>query len=131
MIYTRNGEPFDINALHLIGDVQYPAGWFYDQGNRDAFDVVAVAEEASAPAVLVPQQVTMRQARLALLAAGLLSQVDAAIDALPSPNKDAARIEWDYSATVERTWPLVAMLGAALGLDDTALDDLFITAAVL
>ena len=79
----------------------------------------------------VPQTVTMRQARLALLAAGKLSAVDAAIVNLPSPQKEAAQIEWEFSSVVERDRPLVQMLGPALGLFDADLDALFIQAAQL
>ncbi len=79
----------------------------------------------------VPASVTMRQARLALLGAGLLASVDAAIDSLPSPQKEAARIEWEYASDVQRSYGLVPMMGAALGLDDAALDALFIEAAAL
>ena len=77
---------------------------------------------------LVPSSVTMRQARLALLGAGLLASVGAAIDSLPSPQKEAARIEWEYASEVQRSSGLVPMMGVALGLDDTALDALFIVA---
>lgn len=79
----------------------------------------------------VPQSVTMRQARLALLGAGLLASVDAEIDSLPSPQKEAARIEWEYATEVQRVSGLVPMMGAALGLDDAALDALFIAAVAL
>lgn len=86
----------------------------------------------TAPIVIsVPEQVTMRQARLALLGAGLLSMVDTTIDSLPSPTKEQARIEWDYSSTVERHRGLVTSIGAALGLTEAQLDHLFITAATL
>ena len=78
-----------------------------------------------------PNSVTMRQARLALLGAGLLASVDAAIDSLPSPQKEAARIEWEYATEVQRSSGLVPMMGAALGLDDATLDALFIGAAAL
>ena len=80
---------------------------------------------------LVPSSVTMRQARLALLGAGLLASVDAAIDSLPSPQKEAARIEWEYATEVQRSSGLVPMMVVALGLDDAALDALFIGAAAL
>ena len=79
----------------------------------------------------VPPAVTMRQARLALLGAGLLAGVDAAIDSLPSPQKEAARIEWEYATEVQRSSGLVPMMRVALGLDDAALDALFIGAAAL
>lgn len=79
----------------------------------------------------VPTSVTMRQARLALLGAGLLASVDAAIASLPSPQKEAAQIEWDYSSSVERNRPFVLTLGAAFGLSSAQLDALFIAAAAL
>ena len=79
----------------------------------------------------VPAVVTMRQARLALLGAGLLAGVKAAINALPSKQKEAAKIEWEYATDVQRSSGLVLMMGAALGLDDAALDALFVAAAAL
>ena len=79
----------------------------------------------------VPAKVTMRQARLALLAGGYLAGVAAAIASLPSPQKEQATIEWEYSQTVERHRPFVLLLGGAIGLDTSALDALFVAAALL
>ena len=90
-----------------------------------------VADEEPPIAVSVPAEVTMRQARLALHAAGKLAAVNAAIAALPDPPKTAALIEWEYSSTVRRDSQFVAMLGPALGLDSAALDALFIAASKL
>ena len=73
----------------------------------------------------------MRQARLALLGAGLLDDVGAAIAALPSPQKEAAKIEWEYSQEVQRHNGFVAQLGPVLGLDAAALDALFVAAVGL
>lgn len=87
--------------------------------------------EPPAPVSVVPHSVTMRQARLALDHAGLLDQVDAAVAAMPGDAGRAARIEWEYSGEVQRNKPLVLALGPALGLDDAALDQLFIAAAKL
>ena len=78
-----------------------------------------------------PQEVTMRQARLALLDAGLLSSVQPAITSLPEPDKTKAQIEWEYSNALQRSNPFVTVLGTALGLNSEALDNLFITAAKL
>lgn len=83
------------------------------------------------PPPVIPAAVTMRQARLALLGAGLLDDVETAINAMAEPAKTAARIEWDYSSELQRSHPLVTQLGGALGLDDAALDSLFVTAAGL
>lgn len=79
----------------------------------------------------VPASISMRQARLALLGAGLLSSVDAAIAAMPSPAKEAAQIEWDYASEVQRENALIASLASGLGLTEVQIDDLFITAATL
>ena len=78
-----------------------------------------------------PQEVTMRQARLALHAVGKLAAVNAAIAGLPDPPKTAALIEWEYSSTVRRDSQFVSLLGPAIGLDAAGLDALFIAAAKL
>jgi hypothetical protein len=75
--------------------------------------------------------ITNRQARLALLSAGLLDQVDAALAAIPGDAGRAARVEWEYATTIERGNPLFSQLVAALGLPDDALDNLFRQAAAL
>jgi len=97
------------------------------------WQVVALtaAEMTAIAKAKVPASVTMRQGRLALLAAGKLAQVNAAIASLPEPQKSAALIEWDFSNELQRGNPFVATLGAALGLSDAQVDQLFITAAAL
>jgi len=90
-----------------------------------------VAIDPPAVPAQVPTQVTMRQAHLALLAAGKLSAVNTAIAGLPLSQKDAAQIEWEFSSTVERTSPLMGLLGPALELDEAGLDALFAAAAAL
>ena len=79
----------------------------------------------------VPSAVTMRQARLALNAAGKLALVEAAIASLSEPQKTAAQIEWEYSNEVQRSNGLVASLGPALGMTEAELDALFVQAASL
>lgn len=76
--------------------------------------------------------VSMRQARLALLQAGLLSQVEAAIAAIEDAGqRQAVQIEWEYAAEVNREHPWVQSLATALGLTEVQLDDLFTLAATL
>jgi hypothetical protein len=82
-------------------------------------------------AVKIPTVVTMRQARLALLQNGMLDQIAPAIESLPSPHKEAARIEWEYSQEVQRAKPLTGMMAAVLGLTETDLDELFTLASTL
>jgi hypothetical protein len=83
------------------------------------------------PPTPVPQSVTMRQGRLALLAIGKLDDVDAAINAMPEPQQSQSRIEWEYASTLDRNNPLVLSLGPALGLTESDIDNLFIEAAKL
>jgi hypothetical protein len=74
----------------------------------------------------VPELVDMAQARLALLHGGITaSDVDALIAQMPSPQREAAQIEWEYRPTVRRDSPLVTALGPLLGLTDEQVDDLF------
>ena len=86
----------------------------------------------SPPVVIpVPQEITMRQARLALHEAGLLSNVSTAIASLSEPAKTKAQIEWEYSNALQRDNPFVTTLGTALGLSSDDIDNLFITASGL
>lgn len=73
----------------------------------------------------VPETVTARQARLALLDAGKLHLVQAAVD----DGGDEMQIAWEYATEIGRHDPLVLALAPALDLDDSALDALFIAAA--
>lgn len=75
--------------------------------------------------------VEMRQARLALLQAGLLSSVEAAIAGLEEPVKSYVEIEWEYSITFERAHEWVQSFSSALGLSEEQLDKLFELAATL
>ena len=75
--------------------------------------------------VFVPQQVTMRQARLELLSRGLLDDVEAMIAAAGRE----AQIEWEYAALVERGNPVIAGVQQQQGFTDAQIDDLFREAA--
>ena len=76
-------------------------------------------------------QVTMRQARLALLESGKLDAVAVSIDQLPEPERTKARIEWEFAQDVRKDWPLIQVLAPAIGLDAAALTALFNRAATL
>lgn len=75
----------------------------------------------------VPRFVSMRQARLALLGAGLLDEVETLMAAQPQ----AVRIEWEYATDVWRDRDLVLSLGAALQLTEQQIDALFIAARAI
>jgi hypothetical protein len=120
-----------------------PADWMgrtatpppvYDRATQSAFfrDGVWEVETAQPPAQPVPQSVTMRQARLALLGAGLLDDIEEAIASIPDPvQRRAAQIEWEYATIVERNSALIQQLAPTLGMTEAQMDELFATAAAL
>lgn len=92
--------------------------------------LIAEVEASYVPVVVppyVPAEVSMRQARLALVAAGLYDQAQAAVANLGP----TAIIEWEYATTVRRDHALVVGLGQALGVSEQTLDALFQQAATL
>lgn len=95
------------------------------------FDPATGAFSPPVPAVVVPADVSMRQARLALLAAGLLTNVQNAMNAAPQ----AYQIEWEYAVSVERHRTvgvdIVGAMAAQLGLTSDQVDALFIAAAAI
>jgi hypothetical protein len=100
-------EGFDINRM---GEYEYVDG------------MVAI------PAPGIPQSVTMRQARLALLQGGLLQSIT---DNIAAGTDEPMKIEWSYATTVDRDWTSLVALATSMGLTDTQLDDLFVLAATL
>jgi hypothetical protein len=158
MIQIRNGLRFNIYAGAVIDGVRYPN--FTDRSLWPAVGITEVPEPQppedytpegwvreerdEAPYVIwrpftedeirarIPRRVTMRQARLALLGAGLLEQIDTAINAIEdATQKAAAKIEWEYAQEVDRDHQWVQGLSVALELSEAQLDALFTQAAAL
>ena len=90
-----------------------------------SLEEIAALPAPTPPAI--PTSLTMAQARIALLDAGLLDTVDAGIAQMPR----AAQIKWEFAATVERSDALTQALAAALGLTAPQLDALFTAGAAL
>lgn len=86
-------------------------------------------EEERAAEILarVPQTVTMRQARLALHEAGLLSTIESVM----GQADEKAQIEWEYAAEVHRNSPMIAGVQFATGMTDEEVNSLFFAASVL
>ena len=114
-----------------IGRADDRATWRIDYADEATAEQREAAQDVldafDAAAGDVPAAVTMRQARLALLAAGKLEAVTAAVQQVGG----AAQIEWEYAAEVRRDWPLVAQLTGVLGMTDADMDALFAQAATL
>ena len=78
----------------------------------------------------VPDVITPRQAKIALLQAGLLDDVEAAVAAIPDETtRRIAQVEWEYAHEVRRDWPLLVQVAAQMGLTDVQVDELFLAGA--
>lgn len=75
--------------------------------------------------VEVPQSISRMQAKQALLAAGQLSAVEAAMASAPP----AVQIYWADASHFHRSHPIIEQMGQALGMSSDDLDQLFIAAA--
>ena len=71
--------------------------------------------------------VTPRQARLALLGAGLLDQVNTLLNTAGGVDL----ITWEYASVINRSDPMITNLAASLGLTSAQIDALFTGAATL
>ena len=129
-------------ALESQYPTQYPVmyGTCPDDSNTDAPGVLGVIDEAAYQQALADEltarrakvSVSMRQARLAMLQAGLLDQVDAAIAGIAEESqRRQAEINWEYATTVERLDGWVRQIGVGLGLSEAGLDGLFERAMML
>ena len=118
--------------LATVGRVAASSGMGVDpqeiidaQAAYDAAEAVLSAEQ------LVAKQstVTRLQALLALEAGGYLASIDAYMATLSRGN--STRLSWENAQVSERSSPIVAAMGAMLGLNGAALDALFIGASTV
>jgi hypothetical protein len=80
----------------------------------------------------IPIQVTMRQARLALLNAGLLDDVEAAINNIENESiRRLIQIEWEYAIDIRRDWEALQIISQIMNISEEQLDELFLMASRL
>lgn len=104
----------------------------YDATSGTQVWTVRDKTEAELHTMRATMQVSMRQARLALLQAGHLNAVPAAIAAIDdSATRAAAEIEWEYAHVVDRLSPIIATVRPLLGMTEYEMDQLFATAKAL
>lgn len=102
------------------------------EGNRDYNEYLAWVAEGNTPLdpppppVVIPQVVSPFQARAALDGWQMLETVEA-IMADPATPK-ITRMAWESAQEFRRTSPTVLQMGAALGLTEAQLDELFVIA---
>ena len=107
------------------------AGKSYIAYSEEALLAAGIAQEdidaAKLAALRAKMVCTPRQARLALLAEGLLDDVTAWI----ATQDQATQVAWEFASVCSRTDPIVIAAGVALALTESDLDDLFTAAAAL
>ena len=124
---------YKLNSTTSITRLSDNASIPADPANTDYANYLVWLSEGNTPepadpiVIPVPTTVSMAQAQLALLAAGHLDAVEAAVVNMPRE----AKIIWSKANSVTRTDPLVVQLAALLGLNDAALDALFTQASTL
>lgn len=89
---------------------------------------VIIAPVAPSPPT-IPTRVTRRQARLALLEAGLLDQVEAIMRNPDTPR--TVRITYEDATEWWRNDAMITAMALALGLTPEQVDHLFVTASTL
>lgn len=99
--------------------------------DREAdWDALEASQNQQPIAPTVPQSLSRAQARAALILAGLIDQVQPAIDTIADPLQRAlVQNDWDNRSTFDRDNPTLLSLSSALGLTDAQLDGLFIEGA--
>lgn len=130
------GDAWLVNSQHSVP--KDPANRFYSYVQEAIVAGVVVEPEFTqeeivslAEAERLSKTVSMKQARLALLNAGLLPQIDAAIASLTSPDKESVVIQWEYATSLHRSHAWVITLSTAIGLTEQQLDDLFTAAEAI
>ena len=97
----------------------YPQdGWYWFDTFDEALQFFAGLKSSDS--------ITMRQARLYLLDAKLLSQVNSIVS-----QNEAWKIEWEYATDVVKNSPLVVALANQLDLSAEAIDTMFNEASKL
>ena len=112
-----------------------PSGWSPPEGFTAVHDdeLPEGWQMIPSPVPPVPVSVTARQIRLWLITHNVsLASVDAAISGIADQmQRDLVKAEWEYAPYVERTHPMLEVLGQALGLDSASIDAAFREAALI
>jgi len=129
---SESGAYFDPSLVEWDErvDGQLPEGIELGKMQRVGDELVKLddflpAHSAAIRKLLVPVFVTKRQARQALLDAGLLTTINEFV----ATQSAQVQIDWNDAAEIYRLHPLVLSIGSELSLTETQIDDLFIIAS--
>lgn len=114
-----------------IGDPSNQATWSLQFDNTVTGNQQSLAQAAltafNANAASVPQSVSALQAKVALSRAGLLPSVQTWV----GTQSTEIQLMWNSATSYSRTSTLINSAAAALGISQSQLDQLFITAATI
>ena len=107
---------------YLCDNVEYP---FSVVGASSVEDYIAPLPEPEKP--FVPPSVSPRQIRQALTRTNMRTAVESAVAAGDQDTKDW----WEFATEFQRAHPMVAAMGAGLGLTAEQIDSLWVLAGTL
>lgn len=135
-LFDEHGNPTafydpEIHAIIPAECVEISDGQWIDlissNGLGRWIDGGVIITEPPPPVATIPQSISRFQARAALLAAGRLSDVEAAVAAADP----FAQLAWAEAQEWRRDSPTLLALAKGIGLTDAEIDDLFIQAAAI
>lgn len=88
----------------------------------DTYDV----QDAPAPPVVVPAQVTRYQAKIALINLGMFGAITALMNSEPATSE--LRVAWETAAFFPRTGTLMTAFKSLANLSDADIDEVFVAA---
>ena len=114
---TRDADGVEVAPAQSVSDPDYVAyvEWI-NAGNQPRI--------LDYPTAAVPSEVSMRQAQLALLQAGILDTVEEVV----AQADRSVQIDWQKGHVVRRDWSALATVQALLNMTDRQMDELFILA---
>jgi hypothetical protein len=118
-------KDLDRDTLADLTWAQYPNHGFLIRDDALALGITAEALDHAdylQKKLEVPELVSMKQARLALLNIEKLDDVESAIV------DRSTKIEWEYATTVERFNSTIVDIFRSIGMTEDQIDDLFIAA---
>ncbi len=107
-------------VLTILGDKQ-----------QEILQALVNGEELPELPKRVPREIPNWRAKVVLATMGLLTAVEAVINALPEPEKTIVSLAWNSDAKLARKGKTVTQLASILNLSDQQLDELFIAAEAI
>ena len=125
--------PADFTAAAADTMEDHAARVLHLLGTDPATVLQALCDGAELPPLppRVPREIPNWRAKVILAQMGLLPTIEAAIAALPEPDRTVASLAWNGDAKLARRGKTVLGLAAALGLSADQVDQLFIAAEAL